>query len=128
MNSGGKKGKSGKEDFRSGQPRIKVIAIKERDGMPWFRELRGIDGALYRIYHRRGEMYGFNIETEEIIFERKEGDSYCGMTLDGVLLEQVADIFEFIEDCDTVECVGCFEEYPGDRVPKVCDQCGAEVQ
>lgn len=128
MTSGGKRRKPGEENSRRERPRIKVIAIEEREGMPWFRELRGADGALYRIYHRRGEMYGFNVKTEELVFERKEGDQYDGMSLDVILLENVADIFEFVEDVELISCIQCFEKYPDAHAPVICDQCVCPTQ
>lgn len=128
MTSGGKSDKPGKENRLSGRPRIKVISIVEREGMFWFREMRGADGALYRLYHRRGEMYGFNVETDEILFERKEGGPHDGMGPDSLVLEQVADVFEFIHNAEVSNCVECYEDYPVDHVPDICDQCGFPAQ
>ena len=81
----------------------------------WFRELIGVDGKVYRLYHRGGNMYAFRVEDEFILFDRKQGGPFEGVGSNKKIFQQTADVFELV-DRGTM-CWFCATVYPDEQVP-----------
>lgn len=116
-----------RENFLPTREKIRIIHIGECDHLSmWFRELYDVDGNLYHLYHRGGNMYAFRVEDEFILFDRKQGGPYDGAGSNEVIMQQTADVFEFVGQ--GIECEWCGALYPHDRVPENCYVCQMAVR
>jgi hypothetical protein len=108
--------------------RILLACIGECEDNPvfWLRDAYGVDGTLYRIYHRRGRIsvtrFGrADDEESELLIDREQGDEYDSAGSDESVLASIADLFELNQDGEP--CL-CGAVYPAAVVPMRCYRCG----
>jgi len=116
-----------RENFLPTGEKIHIVYIGECDDLSmWFRELYDVEGNLYRLYHRRGNMYAFRVDDEFVLFDRREGGPYDGAGSSEEILKQTADVFDFVDQ--GTECNMCGAVYPDDQVPGNCYVCQAQLR